>query len=141
MRTKLQIDVKIMLRDAQGEPFMGIGLVWLLAGIAQHRSIARAAREMELSYPKALRMLKNVERGLGQTVVVRRKGGSGHGGAELTPLGRDLLRRYDRLQRRIKRLASAEFARAFAAPLVGPGAARPGGRRAGRLTGRPDRSR
>ncbi len=114
----MDIDIRIMLRDQDGESFMGIGLMWLLAGIDKHRSISRAAREMDLSYPKALRMIKNVESGLGHAVVVRRKGGSEHGGAELTALGQDFLRRYDRMQQRIKRFAVDAFKKAFAKPLA-----------------------
>ena len=114
----MQVDVRIVLRDHEGQSFMGIGLVWLLEGIERHRSISSAAREMELSYPKALRMITNLERGLGHPVVVRHKGGSGRGGAELTPLGREFLRRYDRMQKRIKGFAADTFKKAFAKPLV-----------------------
>ena len=115
------IDVKITLIDSDGRSFMGIGLVWLLARIDKHHSISRAAREMDLSYPKALRMIQDIERGLGHAVVVRHKGGSERGGAELTPLGRDFLRRYDRMQRHIKRLAAEVFKKTFAKPLARSG--------------------
>ncbi len=109
----MEVDVRILLKSDDGEPFMGIGLVWLLRGIERTRSISEAAREMDLSYPKALRMLRNLERGLGVPALTRRKGGAERGGAELTALGRDFLDRYDRLQARIKshaeRLVRAEF--------------------------------
>ena len=112
MRT--EIDVRIMLKDHEGQSFMGIGLVWLLSGIDRCRSVSSAAREMDLSYPKALRIIKNLERGLGKQVIVRRKGGSERGGAELTPYGREFLARYDRVQRKIKHLGAAVFARELA---------------------------
>jgi molybdate transport system regulatory protein len=114
----MQVDVRVMLKDDTGEPFMGIGIIWLLKGIERYHSVSRAAREMELSYPKALRIIRNIERGLGQPVVVRHKGGSERGGAELTPLGRDFLRRYDRLQQQIRRFATGSFKKAFAKPLI-----------------------
>jgi molybdate transport system regulatory protein len=116
---RMTIDVRVVLRDQSGQPFMGIGLVWLLEGIQKHRSISRASKEMDLSYPKALRMLKNVERGLGHAVVDRHKGGVERGGAELTPLGRDFLRRYDRMQQRIKHFAVEDFEKTFSKPLAG----------------------
>ncbi len=109
----MEIDVRVLLRDPSGRPFMGIGLVWLLQGIERHGSISNAARAMELSYPKALRMIADLERGLGQAVVLRHKGGSGRGGAELTPEGQSFLRRYDRLQGEIKDFALQAFAAAF----------------------------
>ncbi len=113
----MQVDVRIMLKDDNGKFFMGIGLVWLLQGIERHHSISGAAREMKLSYPKALRMIGNIERGFGRQVVARRKGGNDRGGAELTPLGQDFLRRYDRLQQQIRRFAAGSFKKAFTKPL------------------------
>lgn len=107
------IDVKVMLKDREGQAFMGIGVVWLLEGIARHCSIREAARAMELSYPKALRILRNLEAGLGRPIVTRRKGGAERGGSALTAEGRDFLQRYTRLQARIKRFAERAYRQAF----------------------------
>ena len=114
----MQVNVKITVGDREGRFFMGSGLVSLLEGIDRHRSISAAAREMDLSYPKALRMIKNVESGLACPIVVRRKGGSDRGGAELTPIGRDFLLRYERVQRKIQRFATSAFQKAFEKPLL-----------------------
>ena len=116
----MQVDVKVLLKTDRGVPFMGIGLLWLLEGITEHHSVTRAARAMGLSYPKALRMLRTVERGLGRAVVTRRKGGSDRGGAELTPFGRDFVARYDRLQSKIKRFGATAFERDLAALVAKP---------------------
>jgi molybdate transport system regulatory protein len=101
----MQVEVRLVLKTDAGEPFMGIGLVWLLDGIARTGSISEAARGMELSYPKALRMLRDLEHGLGAPVVVRRKGGAERGRTDLTPLGADFVRRYDRVRARVARHA------------------------------------
>ncbi|HSA23026.1 MAG TPA: LysR family transcriptional regulator [Myxococcota bacterium] len=113
--------MRLTLLDGQGQHFMGIGVYWLLAGIDRHRSIREAAREMELSYPKALRMLAKLEAGIGHPILVRHKGGSQRGGTELTSQGRDLLGRYADLLGRVRRFADGAFAAAFAAPLEGGG--------------------
>jgi molybdate transport system regulatory protein len=125
-RPGMQIDVRLTLLDGEGQYFMGVGGSWLLEGIDQQRSISEAAREMELSYPKALRMLRTLEAGVGHPLVVRRKGGSQRGGTELTPMGRDLLRRYARLLRRVRRFADDAFTEVFAKPLAGGAPPAPG---------------
>ncbi len=115
----MQIYVKVILEDQDGVFFMGSGLVALLEGIDRNRSVRAAAREMSLSYPKALRMIRTVESGLGTDIVTRRKGGHERGGAELTPQGKVFLRRFERLQQRVRRFADGAFARAFDEPLAG----------------------
>ena len=115
----MQCDVRIVLQDDAGRRFMGIGPVWLLQRVDRYHSISRAARDMRLSYPKALRMIRRLEEGLGREVIVRWKGGNRRGGAELTPFGRGVVRRYDSMQRRIKRFAAAAFRREFKTLLRG----------------------
>jgi len=115
--TSMQVEIRVMLKDDHGRSFVGIGIIWLLRGIERHRSISSAARDMSLSYPKALRIIKNLEEGLGRQILVRRKGGVGRGGAELTPFGREFLRRYERMQTRISRFAAVAFEKEFARPL------------------------
>jgi molybdate transport system regulatory protein len=107
------VDVRVMLRRKDNRPFVGVGIVWLLEGIERTHSISRAASEMELSYPKALRIIKNLERGLDRQVVIRHKGGNKRGGAELTPLGRDFIKRFVRMDNRIQRFALSAFEKDF----------------------------
>jgi len=101
----------LRLLDDQDHPFMGIGLVWLLERIQQLGSIQKAAQDMGMSYPKAIRILKELEGGLGQPVVMRHKGGQERGGAELTAFGAEFLRRYVAWQARVKEYGEAEFHR------------------------------
>lgn len=92
---------------------MGVGVVWLLSRIRELGSVSAAARAMELSYPKAMRMIKAVEQGLGFPVVVRHKGGSNRGGAELTPEGAGFLDAYSGFQDLVNQVASREFQARF----------------------------
>jgi molybdate transport system regulatory protein len=121
----MQCDVRIVLQDGAGRRFMGIGPVWLLQRVDKYHSISRAARDMRLSYPKAIRMIKRLEEGLGREVITRWKGGNRRGGAELTPFGRDFIRRYDRMQRSIKRYAASAFRKELEALLRGGTTRRP----------------
>jgi molybdate transport system regulatory protein len=92
---------------------MGIGVLWLLGRIRTFSSVAAAARDMHLSYPKALRMLRSIEDGLGCRLVARRKGGAARGGAELTPEGLAFLAAYERFQRHVARSTAREFRKRF----------------------------
>jgi len=118
----MKINVKITIGDEQGRFFMGSGLAWLLEGIERHRSISAAAREMNLSYPKALKMIRNIEGGLGHQIVLRHKGGNKRGGAELTPVGEEFLRRFRHLQQLIWRFADDNLKDVFATPFTDSGA-------------------
>lgn len=94
----ISCETRIRLLDPEGEPFMGIGTVWLLEGIDRLHSISAAAQEMELSYPKALRMMNSLEAVTGKQFLLRQKGGHSRGGAELTEFARAFLAGYRQLQ-------------------------------------------
>lgn len=109
----IKIDVRVMLNDEEGEPFMGIGVIWLLKGIEKHHSISQAARGMALSYPKALRMIQTLEDTLQRGMVRRYKGGHLRGGAELTMAGKDFVERYVAMLSEIKKNSAEIFERQF----------------------------
>ncbi|HUU03469.1 MAG TPA: LysR family transcriptional regulator [Myxococcota bacterium] len=109
----MECEVRLRLLDSHGQPFMGIGLVWLLERIGRLRSVSAAARDMKLSYPKAMRMIRDLENGLGRKMVMRSKGGARRGGAELTDEAADFIARYEVFQARIKDHAQKEFRKAF----------------------------
>lgn len=109
----MDVFVRVMLQDDEGEPFMGIGVVWLLKGIEKHRSVSQAAREMSLSYPKALRMIQTLEDTLQRPMVHRYKGGHQRGGAQLTAAEKDFLRRYLATLDEIQASATQCFQRNF----------------------------
>lgn len=109
----MQCEVKIRLLDKQGFPFMGIGILWLMERVHKFHSIRKAAQDMGMSYPKAVRMIRMIENGIGRPMVVRRRGGNDRGGASLTPYAEDFIRRYDAFQSRVKQLAKTEFLKAF----------------------------
>ena len=73
---------------------VGPGKIRLLQGIAEHESIAAAARAMEMSYRRAWLLVDQMNKTFGRPVVETRTGGSARGGAELTPLGNEIVARY-----------------------------------------------
>jgi molybdate transport system regulatory protein len=109
----MNIKVRISITDRLHEPFMGIGLVWLIRRIKRFGSIRRAAEDMGMSYVKALRILNRLERKLGKKILVRRIGGATRGGTALTPFAEQFVERYERYHKRVTDFARREFAHDF----------------------------
>jgi len=105
----MDIRLKINIVSDLGEPFMGSGPLSLLEKIVRYRSTNRAAKDMNLSYVKALKMLNRLERNVGQDFFIRKRGGNQRGGTELTCHGKRYIREYDRLEKRLRRHARREF--------------------------------
>ncbi len=101
--------VKISLVNKENEGFMGIGLVWLLKRIEEFKSINRAAKDMNLSYAKALKILNRLEENLGRPILVRKKGGKERGGTELTPFARKFIREYEKFNNNVTDYARKRF--------------------------------
>lgn len=92
---------------------LGDGGVDLLRAIDATGSVRAAALRVGWSYRHALAYITNAERAFGHPLVRRERGGNDRGGAELTPAGRDFVRRYthfrQRLAREVRRLYRATF--------------------------------
>ncbi len=101
--------MKVNIVSDLGEPFMGYGPLRLIEKIRKHKSTNSAAKEMNLSYVKALRMLNRLESNLGQQLFIRKRGGNERGGTELTPYAERYIEEYDQLQRKLRRYAEREF--------------------------------
>lgn len=88
---------------------IGPGKIDLLQEIEKTRSIAAAARAMGMPYKRAWLLIDSLNTGFGRPVVITASGGKGGGGANLTPLGRELLLRYAALEQRINAAAFTEL--------------------------------
>lgn len=96
-----------------GEKFFGPGACELLELIDQTGSVQEACARMNLSYSKGSRILKNIERQMGQSTVQRWAGGVGGGGAELTEKGKWLIVNYRKMEAEIESAAAEAFDRYF----------------------------
>jgi molybdate transport system regulatory protein len=112
----------------EGEHSLGPGKVQLLEAVAETGSISAAARSMEMAYRHAWVLIEDLNQCFGEPVVATATGGRTGGGAKLTPLGRELVRRFRALERRARRAVAADVAAIEAR--IGGGAA--GGARRGR---------
>nr|WP_288118042.1 LysR family transcriptional regulator [Thiomonas sp.] len=106
---------KVRLEIKQGTA-IGPGKAKLLEALARTGSISAAARDMDMSYRRAWLLASSLNRAFKGPLVEASKGGSGGGGALLTPLGYEVLRRYRRLEQKAMRAIEADM-RAFNALL------------------------
>jgi molybdate transport system regulatory protein len=80
--------------DLGEERRVGPGKIELLEFIRSTGSISAAARAMDMSYRRAWLLIDEVNAALKAPVVETSTGGSGGGGAVLTPLGETLIATY-----------------------------------------------
>ena len=86
---------KLRLRILFGpEIAVGPGKVALLAQIAETGSISAAARALGMSYRRAWLLVDTMNRCFRSPLVDAAPGGKGGGGASITALGEEVLRRY-----------------------------------------------
>ena len=91
--------IKIEFREDRK---IGPGKILLLEGIAETGSISSAARKMTMSYRKAWLLIEEMNIIFGKAVVETAAGGKGGGGAIVTPLGFELIKRYRHLQTEVQ---------------------------------------
>nr|WP_043364511.1 LysR family transcriptional regulator [Belnapia sp. F-4-1] len=96
----LGLQLRVLLPDPLGgPPAMGPGKAELLEGIRDTGSIAAAGRRMAMSYKRAWFLVEAMNGTFRDPLVEAAKGGTGGGGASLTPLGVTVLAAYRRLER------------------------------------------
>lgn len=108
----MQVRSKIWL-EIDGEPIFGSGREGLFREIEKLGSINKAAKEINVSYKKALSYIQAMENRLGTVLVERKAGGKNGGGAALTEEARDFLRKFERLERGINKTVDRRFLRVF----------------------------
>ncbi|MDY6764264.1 MAG: TOBE domain-containing protein [Halobacteria archaeon] len=79
----------------------------LLRAVDEHGSLNKAAKSLGRSYAHAHRRIQELEKKF-DSLVSRRRGGSGGGGSELTQEGRELLERFDRLRTEFENLTEVD---------------------------------
>jgi len=105
----MKIHLKLSVLNDQGLPFMGRGPVRLLQGIERLGSINQAAKEMNMSYVKALKMIKTIEACLDGKILITKIGGKEHGGAELTPLAKKCIELFTAYETEVANFAQERF--------------------------------
>lgn len=108
----MRYSAKIVLSE-QDYNFFGPGVRDLLLDIESEGSVKAACEKMGLSYSKAWKMIRTVEKALQTEVVTRVQGGKSGGSAKLTEEGRQLLERYIRFENRCKQAIAEIYNQEF----------------------------
>ncbi len=107
MPSPLPIFLRVILSDSVA---LGPGKAELLEHIVETGSIAAAARKMKMSYRRAWLLLAELNACFKSPVVETAKGGKGGGGgAVLTPLGQELLKRYRAIVAKTEKSIAADL--------------------------------
>ena len=105
-RSKPGLSLRVVLRRGIA---LGPGKAELLERIGDTGSIAAAGRQMKMSYTRAWGLVQAMNRDFGAPLVRSAKGGADRGGAVLTALGGEVLRRYRRMESASARAVAADL--------------------------------
>ncbi len=89
---------------------IGPGKADLLEAIDATGSISAAGRSMGMSYKKAWYLIDAMNGQFAAPLVEASRGGRGHGGAQLTDLGREVLARYRKIEAKAASAVAREMA-------------------------------
>jgi molybdate transport system regulatory protein len=120
--TKPAPRLSIRLDFARGR--LGPGKVELLEHVGRERSLAEAARAMQMSYKRAWELLSTLNDMFDAPVAVTHPGRNQEGSTELTPFGERVVALYRAIERRTAQASSAAVDELSAASRPAPAAAR-----------------
>jgi molybdate transport system regulatory protein len=112
-RHKLQVRTKTWIENDRKDLLFGKGKTEILELIESQGSISSAAKNIGMSYKKAWSHIKLLQENIPDTLVIKRKGGGGKGGSELTAEAKRLIENYRRLQYEIEEFANRRFSELF----------------------------
>ena len=106
-----QYKYKIWL-EKDGKIF-GEGPYRLLKGIQDSGSLNTSAKAMKMSYSQAYKLIKNIEKRLGFSLIISQTGGSGGGGSVLTKEALELMEKYRAFEKDCREAIHATFDKYF----------------------------
>jgi molybdate transport system regulatory protein len=96
--------------DLSPDSALGPGKIALLEHIDATGSLSQAARDLGMSYRRAWLLLDDINRMFTEPATTASVGGSGGGGAQLTDLGRAIVKAYREIEDAAEKAASARIA-------------------------------
>ena len=108
----MEVRSKIWLA-VDGEAVFGSGREALFKAIDRLGSINKAARDINISYRKALSYIQLMEQRLDIKLVKRQTGGLNGGGASLTDNAREFMQKYEKLEEGVNEMLDRKFTEVF----------------------------
>ena len=107
----MKVASKIWL-DHKGKAF-GEGPYELLKRVEKTNSLHEAAHQMDMSYSKAWKMIQTMEKRLGFPLLDKKIGGLSGGGSQVTPKGKELMKRYEQFEKEARKAIEVAYQRHF----------------------------
>lgn len=107
----MKIRYKVWL-ETTGKAF-GEGPYNILKWVETLGSLNKAAKEMNMSYSQAWKLIRSLEKRLGFKLLDREVGGSSGGGSYLTPEAKKLMQQYEMFSREVDDVLQKVFKKYF----------------------------
>jgi molybdate transport system regulatory protein len=91
----------------------GKGRSDLLKAINETGSLSKACRKLNMSYRRAWSYISSAEDRLGKNFIIKARGGKDGGGAVLTGFAEDLIKRFDKLDEKVKTYTEKLYKKIF----------------------------
>ncbi|MBO6134154.1 MAG: LysR family transcriptional regulator [Lachnospiraceae bacterium] len=108
-----KIKARVRITFTGDDKFFGKGVAELLHLIDEYGTIQKACSLMDMSYTKAWRIIKRLEKELGFTIIDAVSGGVSGGKSLLTDKAKDLIKRYDKLEKNVSTYATKAYKNIF----------------------------
>ncbi|MDP5045341.1 MAG: LysR family transcriptional regulator [Leeuwenhoekiella sp.] len=95
--------------EQEGEVFLGYGRVELLKKVAETHSISAAAKEINMSYKKAWKLINTMNANSRQPLVITNTGGKDGGGTTLTTYGKQMIEQFETLNTACEHFLNDQF--------------------------------
>lgn len=105
MNNNFKLHIRESFEDENGKRFLGPGVITLLEHLEKEPSLSKSAASMDMSYTKALRIIKNLEETLGVPILNRAHGGHERAGSSLTPFAISLIKNWKEFDKKLNELA------------------------------------
>jgi molybdate transport system regulatory protein len=97
----------------QGGKVFGDGPYELLQRVKKTGSLHQAANQMRMSYSKAWRLIQTMEKRLGFFLLDKKIGGLSGGGSQVTPKGKELMKRYEQFEKEARKAIEKAYQKHF----------------------------
>jgi molybdate transport system regulatory protein len=107
----MKVAYKIWL-DHHGKAF-GEGPYELLKRVEKMNSLHEAAHQMRMSYSKAWKLIRTIEKKLGFSLLDKKIGGLSGGGSQVTPKAKELMKRYEQFEKEARKAIERAYQKHF----------------------------